>query len=118
VNLDVIQIEESQRKVCGRRGVGFVATDFESMTGMAISTSGKRPVNGLRHPAVGNSNGWYIWFGEKLSAESDFFRPLCARHVYEEHAEIGKLLGLPPGFRFLFASDYLDIWYDPSLLNV
>jgi hypothetical protein len=76
------------------------------------------PLNGLRHPAVGESNGWYIWCGEDFSEAPGFFAPLHAKHVYEDHPELTKLLGLPPGYRFLLAGDYLDIWYDSSLLNI
>ena len=32
--------------------------------------------------------------------------------------EVLEFLGLPPGYRFLLAIDYVDVWYDPSLLNV
>jgi hypothetical protein len=29
-----------------------------------------------------------------------------------------SLLDLPPGSRFIYAPDYLDMWQDPSLLDV
>jgi len=75
-------------------------------------------MNGLRHPAQGDTSGWYLWCGEEFSTSTEFFQPLHASHVYEEFPDLGKLLGLPPGYRFLIAGDYVDVWYDPSLLNV
>ena len=86
--------------------------------GFALSTKGKPPINGLRHPPHGDTNGWYVWCGEEFSQQRDFFQPLHARHVYEDLPEVTKLLGLPAGYRFLLAGNYLDVWYDPSLLDV
>jgi hypothetical protein len=40
------------------------------------------------------------------------------RHLLDRSPDILKLLGLPPGYRFLMADDYLNIWYDESLLDV
>jgi len=74
-------------------------------------------VNGLRHPPAGDTNGWYIWCGEDFSNETEFFAPLHTSHVYEEYPEIGKFLGLPPGYRSLFSPDYVDVWFDESLLT-
>ena len=73
---------------------------------------------GLRHPPQDETSGWYIWCGQELSDAADFFDPLHTRHLYEEYPDLVKLLGLPPGYRFILASDYLDVWYDASLLNV
>jgi hypothetical protein len=75
-------------------------------------------MNGLRHPQENGTTGWYIWFGDKFSEAADFFEPVHTYHIYEDYPEVVKLLGLPPGYRFLLADDYLDVWYDPSLLNV
>jgi hypothetical protein len=43
---------------------------------------------------------------------------LHASHVYEDYPEVAPFLGLPPGFRFLFAPGAVDIWFDESLLKV
>jgi hypothetical protein len=76
------------------------------------------PINGLRHPVVGETSGWYIWCGRIFSDAPDFFAPLHTFHLYEDYPEIAHLLGLPPGYRFLLAGDSLDVWFDASLLNV
>lgn len=112
------QADQLQMEFCRARKINCVPAPGDSKLGFAISTRGRMPINGLRHPVVGDTNGWYIWEGEQFSEAADFFVPLHARHFYEEHPELVGLLGLPPGYRFLAAGDYLDVWYDPSLLNV
>jgi hypothetical protein len=69
-------------------------------------------------PAIGDTTGWYIWFGEEFSTAPDFFVPLHVSHVYDNHPELIRLLGLGPGYRFLLAGIYLDVWFDPALLKV
>jgi hypothetical protein len=112
------QIQEVQRAFCLKQGAQYVATPGDAKTGFALSTKGQVPINGLRHPPKGETSGWYIWCGQEFSEAGDFFDPLHTRHLYEEHPDLVKLLGLPPGYRFLLAGDYLDVWYDASLLNI
>ena len=76
------------------------------------------PINGLRHPPEGDTTGWYIWAGENLSADADFFVPLCVVHLDEWCPEAIPYLGLPPGWRFLIADGHEDVWFDPSLLDI
>ena len=64
------------------------------------------------------SNGWFLWAGERFSSEPDFFSVVHAEHVPDIYPEAVRFLGLPPGYRFLIAADYVDIWFDPNLLNV
>jgi hypothetical protein len=112
------QIENVQRAFCREQAAQYVATPGSTKTGFALSTKGQVPFNGLRHPPKGETSGWYIWCGQEFSAAADFFDPLHASHLYEDYPDLVKLLGLPPGYRFLLANDYLDVWYDASLLNV
>jgi len=112
------QIEESQRALCKQYAAEYMAASGDSKTGFAVTTKGMLPINGLRHPSTEDTSGWYIWCGEQFSEASDFFSPLHTYHLYEDYPEIAKLLGLPPGYRFLLAGDYLDVWYDASLLNI
>jgi hypothetical protein len=111
------QIEEAQRAICAQYETEFVATPRNSKTGFAASTKGLIPVNGIRHPVKDKTSGWYIWCGEIFSEAPEFFVPLHTYHLYEDYPEITRLLGLPSGYRFLLAGDYLDVWYDASLLN-
>ena len=105
-----------QSLLCHRFGQPFVASDPDSMVGFALKTVGKVPINGLRHPTVENSNGWYIWMGE-FSTAPDFFSPMHTSHLFEKLPEVVEFLGLPPGHRFLLAPDHVDVWYDEKLLN-
>jgi hypothetical protein len=67
---------------------------------------------------VGDTSGWYIWAGEgSPSSDPDFFVPLHLEHLSEWRPEILKFLGLPPGWRFLTAGKYEDVWYDATLLG-
>lgn len=74
------------------------------------------PVNGLRHPATADSSGWYIWAGEELSDDDDFFVPLHVEHLGHWRSEVLPYLDLPPGWRFLIAPGHQDVWFDESLL--
>jgi hypothetical protein len=76
------------------------------------------PINGLRHPPEGDTTGWYLWAGEELGADEGFFAPLCMAHLDEWCAPAIPYLGLPPGWRFLIADGYEDVWFDPSLLDI
>jgi hypothetical protein len=118
MSIDTAQIEEDQRAFSTQQSAAYLASPPESKLGFALSTKGLKPLNGLRHPPQGGTNGWYLWCGEEYSDAADFFQPLHTRHVYEDYPQVVKLLGLPPGYRFLLVGDYLDVWYDASLLDV
>ncbi|MCP3973653.1 MAG: hypothetical protein GY720_04090 [bacterium] len=75
------------------------------------------PLHGLRHPPEGDTNGWYLWRGE-YSDDPDFFVPLHFEHVGERAPEAIPYVALPPGWRFLVATDREDIWFDATLLEV
>lgn len=109
---------EEQKAVCQTYKAEYLPSDGEDRSGFALSTNGMVPINGLRHPPQNGTTGWYIWCGENYSEAVDFFVPVHTSHICEENPEIGRLLGLAPGYRFLLAGDYLDVWYDESLLNV
>jgi hypothetical protein len=114
----VVRGEKEQRLVCAQYSAEWIAAAEDSMVGFAITTKGKLPINGLRHPPEGSSNGWFLWCGEEFSEAQDFFEPLHTRHIYDEFPEVMKFLGLPSGYRFLLAGDYLDVWYDEKLLHI
>ena len=90
----------------------------EQMVAVARSSKyGTSPLNGLRHPPEGSTCGWYIWTGEDADLnEENFFEPFHVKHLLEEFPEIGEYLSLPPGYRFLLAAGYEDVWYDEKLL--
>ena len=103
-------------EVCRRLGVEPVETNRFSKMGIALQTLSERPIHGLRHPAEGDTNGWYIWCGE-FSDSEDFFQPLHVEHLIERLPQAIKYLSLPPGHRFLIDDQgYEDIWFDEGLL--
>jgi hypothetical protein len=110
-------VEVRQRTVCSSHGAEFFPPEGNSKVGIALQTLNLTPVNGLRHPPKGNSNGWYIWCGEELSSEPDFFQPLHVEHLLTELPNVLSFLALPPGYRFLLAGEHVDVWFDLKLLK-
>lgn len=111
-------VELSQLAVCERVG----ATPFPALSGLKVgiarSTLGDQlPLNGLRHPPVGDSTGWYLWAGRDLSSDPNFIEPLHVEHLVELCPLALLYLQLPPGWRFLVAPDVEDIWFDEALLE-
>ena len=106
---------EEQRRVCASHGCDFVPVTGDDKVGLALSME---PINGLRHPVVGDTTGWYIWGGDRLSDSAEFFQPTCVDHLIEKLPAVADFLALPPGYRFLSANGYIDIWFDESPLLV
>ncbi|WP_444932599.1 hypothetical protein ACJJI5_17475 [Microbulbifer sp. EKSA008] len=108
----------SQEDVCKRfNTLPFPCMGKEKL-GIAIETIGKVPINGLRHNPENGTCGWYIWCGEEMSQDADFFKPLHVRHISEYLPEVEQYLALPPGYRFLIAGEYVDVWHDPQLTSM
>lgn len=110
-------IGTEQQRICAKYG----APPFEAPEDLKAGVSSNVrshivPVHGLRHPPEAGTTGWYIWAGDVLSADPNFFLPLHVAHLKEWRPEVVKFLALPPGWRFLIDGDYEDVWYDPSLL--
>lgn len=78
--------------------------------------AGDLPIHGLRHRPSGDTNGWYAWAGEYSDAEN-LFVPVHVEDIAECLPAVAAYLGLPPGWRFLVAPGYEDVWSDPSLLD-
>ncbi|PFU44221.1 lipoyl synthase [Bacillus cereus] len=109
---------KNQISICEKYGAEYVESPNDLKLGIAQNMrSGIVPINGLRMSVEKGTTGWYIWAGEEMRIEPDFFLPLHVQHIDEWAPEIKKYLGLPPGWRFLIAGNYEDVWYDPDLLN-
>lgn len=112
-----MDINKKQEAVCKTFGSSFVMSPIDLKIGIADNVQeGKLPINGLRHPLEGDTTGWYIWAGEEFSNDADFFKPMHVEHFYSLYPHVAKYLGLAPGWRFLIADDYEDVWEDVSLL--
>ena len=113
-----LDIDTIQKNICEKYQAMFFSTSNDLKVGISLNVKqGLQPINGLRHPPVGDTSGWYIWAGDELSDEPDFFKPLHIFHVQEWCPEIEKYLALPPGWRFLIADGYEDVWFDETLLD-
>jgi hypothetical protein len=110
-----VNLNDKQKNVCSRFGASFVSCDPNLKVGVSRNVKdGVRPLNGLRVNPEGDTCGWYIWAGEKMSEEPDFFVPL---HLEDWAPLVLPYLGLPPGWRFLITEAYEDVWEDAQLLG-
>jgi len=63
---------KEQQLICDRFGADFLSSPSNMKVGISLNVrDGIYPINGLRHPAEGDTTGWYIWAGEYLS-DPDF----------------------------------------------
>ncbi|MDH2433790.1 hypothetical protein QCD60_14550 [Pokkaliibacter sp. MBI-7] len=109
---------EREQTICEWAGVALDKPECGSKTGIVLGTIGKRPINGLRHKPEKGTCGWYIWCGEEIGKEDDFFSPLHVEHIVEYLSKVQAYLMLPPGDRFLIdVSEYKGVWYGEKLLN-
>lgn len=108
-----------QRRICSEYGASWDPPLRDTKIGLARNVrQGLFPINGLRHPPVDGTSGWYIWAGETLSSADDFFLPIHVWHMTEWCPQAIPYLGLPPGWRFLLAPGQEDVWFDPEILKV
>ena len=106
-----------QMRVCERFGSAFVDSPLGLKVGISLTAKqGDLPINGLRHPLEYDTTGWYIWGGEELSDDPEFFLPVCVEHLPDWCPMVIRYLGLAPGWRFLIADNYEDVWFDEALL--
>jgi hypothetical protein len=110
--------EEKQIELCRKYNVKPLPAPKYLKVGIARNVKGALlPLNGLRLVPEADTTGWYIWAGEVFSEEPDFFGPLHVEHLSLWRPEVIPYLLLPPGWRFLIAPDYEDVWYDENLLK-
>jgi hypothetical protein len=109
---------DEQKAICEMYQANFLESRNDLKLGISRNVKeGVLPINGLRLNPEGDTTGWYIWAGEEFSQDPDYFVPLHVEHVEEWIPNIRKYLGLAPGWRFLIAGDYEDVWYDEELLK-
>jgi hypothetical protein len=111
-------IVEGQQELCARFAVQPVPAPSHLKVGIALNVKqGLQPINGLRIRPEGDTTGWYIWAGDTCSDDPDFFVPLHVEHLASWCPQVIPYLQLPPGWRFLIAPDYEDVWEDDELLK-
>jgi hypothetical protein len=107
-----------QRRLCHRIGCDPQYVDGSATLGVAPALFGSDwPIMGIRHRPLGGVCGWYVWTGE-FSPDPDFFQPSTAERVWDARPEVAGYLGLPPGWGFVIAPGYEDVWQDATLLSV
>lgn len=107
---------ETQQEVCTRFGVAAERPGAGEKPGIALSTIGALPINGLRIHLEGTC-GWFIWAGGEASFDPDFYQPLHVRHIAEYLPSVEPYLSLPLGYRFQIADGHEDVWFDPARLS-
>jgi len=113
-----IDVEIDQNLICKKYGADFLLCKEDYKIGISQDAiDGIEPIHGMRHPSEGNTTGWYIWSG-KYSDNSDFFKPLHVYHLEDIKPDIIKYLGLAAGWRFMYAENHEDVWFDETLLIV
>lgn len=105
----------TQLEVCATFGVAPRAPEPSDKVGIALNVRGGLVLHGFRHEPVGDTSGRY--WADDLSTDEEFFKPLHVAHVGDWCPGILKFLALPPGWRFLVATDYEDVWFDPSIIG-
>ncbi|WP_157949017.1 immunity protein Imm33 domain-containing protein [Neorhizobium huautlense] len=113
-------MDQDQVEVCLRHNVEFSVAEPSSKLGISEGAlQGEQPLNGLRQPPENGTCGWYIWGGRDFPPEdADFFKPMHVSHLSVSCPAVVPYLGLPPGWRFLIAPGYEDVWFDASLLDI
>lgn len=112
------KIRFAQQELCKQYASEYVESSLEMIVGLSLGVQQDEfPIHGLRHPIEKGTTGWYIWHGD-YSDDPEFFQPVHVRHLIKQDSLVLKYLGLAPGWRFLMAPDYEDVWQDLSLLDV
>jgi hypothetical protein len=110
------RVVQSQRHTCERIGADFLAAPPELKVGVSLGSLLHEPLNALRHVPAGATTGWYIWGGERLSFDPQFFQTLHVADLAEHCVRILPYLGLAPGWRVLVAEAYEDVWFDAAIV--
>ena len=112
-------LTEQQREICRRHGAEFLYAPLSLKLGLARDLQPSEfPLHGLCHPPESGTCGWFIWTGELDTTDAEFFAPVHIGHLPEGLAFVLPYLGLAPGWRFLLAPGYEDVWFDSTLLHI
>jgi hypothetical protein len=116
------KVVQAQRLVCQRFGVPHVPTRPDLKLGLNLDGD-QYPINGLREPLdpdYDKLGGWWVWNGERVDSQISFnaleWNALHTVHLTDHCPGVLPYLGLPPGWRFLIAPGYEDVWQDTAIL--
>lgn len=106
----------TQQDICKKYGSEFFpVSDYEKVGISENVKHGARPLNGVRIVLEDGSSRWFIWGGEEMSKDKDFFLPLHYSHIGAWEKLLLPYLGLAPGWRFIITETYEDVWFDPDI---
>jgi len=103
------------QQICTRYGSQFAPPASSDKLGIALATLHLLPLNALRVVPENGTCGWYIWGGEEISTDVDFFQPLHVAHLRDHCPSLVPYLGLAPGWRVFLAPTQVGVWFDPTL---
>lgn len=110
--------DAAQRALCVALSLTHCPAPAESTLGVARDVLvGREPLNGLRYPGSGTRSGWYLWAGEVLRDDDDFFVEMTVAEFVLARPDLEPFLGLPPGQHFLIADGQYEAWEDAQLLE-
>ncbi|WP_308721345.1 hypothetical protein [Komagataeibacter xylinus] len=105
-----------QMDICNKFHAPYLDCGWDLKLGIARNVqTGLLPVNGLRLQPENGTSGWYIWAGEEMSQDDDFFVPLHTHHILHWCKMVVPYLGLAPGWTFLVTPDYENVWDNEAL---
>lgn len=104
-----------QIELCRKHGAAYLPPDASQKIGIAIATLDMLPLNALRVLPENGTCGWYIWGGEVMFEDADFFDPMHVQHLTEHYPKLIPYLALGPGWRVLLAPGHEDVWFDAAL---
>lgn len=114
--MNATEIDRKRAALVARHGFRPCAVSEADKVGIARNvTTGLAPINGVRCRPEAGTTGWYIWAGEAMSDDAGFFVPLHVAHLADWCPDVLPFLELPPGWRFLIAPGYEDVWFDPEV---
>lgn len=114
-----IEWQSQQLEVCRRFGVVPCPAPRDLKVGISRNVKeGLLPIHAIRHPPEGDTTGWYVFAGEEMSKDPDFFVPLHVAHLREWCPIVIPYLQLPPGWAVVVAPDYEDVYFNERLLSV
>ncbi len=110
------EIAKKRHELALAHGYSPVPSPENQKVGIALNVrTALRPIHGVRCLPENGTTGWYIWAGGEMSEDLDFFKPLHVGHLVDWCPDVLPYLELPPGWRFLIAPGYEDVWFDPRI---
>ncbi|WP_225063235.1 immunity protein Imm33 domain-containing protein [Komagataeibacter rhaeticus] len=108
--------KDIQIETCNKFHAPYLDCGWNLKLGISMNVkTGLMPINGLRTQPENGTNGWYIWAGEEMSQDEDFFVPLHTNHIPNWCEIVIPYLGLGVGWTFLVTPNYENVWDNEAL---